>query len=207
MVRKVRTLAVVVGAAVMLTGCGTKLAGNAAVIGDVTISESVISDLVNEVRLQIEDMPKGDTGQTPSLVMLNQMILSHLVLENVIDVGLAAQGITVTDAQVSSFKESVFAQYGQETIERQVALQQGVSAAQLDSFMRLVLSEQLLAEALAPGASADEQTQALIAFLGEVGRRLDVSIAPRFGAWNPNKLQVTPGDMTLSQPAPVSPAS
>ena len=135
----------------------------------------------------------------------NQMILSHLVLERVIDVALVAKGITVTEAQVNEFRDSVFAQYGREVIINQVAVQQGVSVQQLDAFMRLVYSEQILAQALAPQGADAEQTQALLEYVGEVGRAMGVEVAPRFGDWNPNKLQVTPGDMTLSQPAPIAP--
>lgn len=207
MVSRVRMVSTAVGLVLLLGGCGTKLAGTAAVVAGTTIPESAVSARVNEVRHQIESMPKESAPQIPSLVMLNQMVLSHMVLESVLEKGLAAQGVTVTDAEVAAFTKSIFAQYGQQAIEDQVAVGQGISREQLAGFMRMVYSEQALGAALAPTESADAQAQAMVTYLGTISRGLDIKIAPRFGAWNPNKLQVAPGDMTLSQPAPVVPTS
>ena len=205
---KLRITAIAVGAALLLSGCtaGTKLAGMAVKIGDVAVSETDITSEVNDVRTQLEALPAGKVQQIPSLVLLNQMVINNYVLEHVIAAGLAEKGMSVTDAQVTDFKNSVFNQYGQETIEIQIASQQGVSANKVDDFMRMVVSQQLLAQALAPNGTSDEQNQALVAYLGDLSRTLNVQVSPRFGEWNPNKVQVDTGDLTLSQPAPVTAA-
>jgi outer membrane murein-binding lipoprotein Lpp len=203
---KLRITAIAVGTAILLSGCtaGTKLAGIAVKIGDVSVSESDITTQVNEVRTQLEALPAGKVQQIPSLVLLNQMVINNYVLERVIAAGLVAKGLSVTDAQVTEFKNSVFQQYGQEAIEIQIASQQGVSTGKVDDFMRMVVSQQLIAQSLVPNGTSDEQNQALVAYLGDLSRTLNVQVSPRFGEWNPNKVQVDTGDLTLSQPAPVT---
>ena len=203
---KLRITAVAVGAALVLSGCsvGTKLAGTAVSISGVVVSEKALTAEVNEVRSQLESLPTGKVQQIPSLVLLNQMVLNNYILEHLIAQGIKEQGIVVTDAQVSAFTQSVFQQYGQETIEIQIASQQGVSATRVNDFMRMVVSQQALGQALAPNGTSDEQTQALVAYLSDLSRTLNIQVSPRFGSWNPNKIQLDSGDLTLSQPAPVT---
>lgn len=202
---KFRALLSATVAVLVLTGCSgqSELAGSAAIVAGKQIPTTLVTARVNEVRMEIEQLPASQVSQVPTLAELSRMILSRAILEEVLALGLAQQNIVVTDAQVSEFKQSVFAQYGQDVIEAQIATQNGVGLEQVDNFMRMVFGEQLLAQLLAPNGTSDEQTNGLVDYLGTISRDMDIQTSPRFGEWNPNDLQVLAGDMALSQPAAI----
>ncbi len=200
---KIRSVAIVVGVALCLSACasGPQLAGSAAIVDNKVIPQSLVTEKVNEVRAELEQMPTGAVSQIPSLTLLSAMVLDHLVLEKILDKALQDQKVTITDAQVEAFKQNVFAQYGEETIRTQVMSQNGVSSKDLDKFMRMILSENVIAKLVAPNAAQADQTTAMVKYLGDLSRTMNVQLSPRFGQWNPNKLQADGGDITLSQPA------
>ncbi len=200
---KIRSVAIVVGVALCLSACasGPQLAGSAAIVDNKVIPQSLVTEKVNEVRAELEQMPTGAVSQIPSLTLLSAMVLDHLVLEKILDKALQDQKVTITDAQVEAFKQNVFAQYGEETIRTQVMSQNGVSSKDLDKFMRMILSENVIAKLVAPNAAQADQTTAMVKYLGDLSRTMNVQLSPRFGEWNPNKLQADGGDITLSQPA------
>ncbi|CAB4339439.1 unannotated protein [freshwater metagenome] len=202
---KFRALLSATVAVLVLTGCSgqSELAGSAAIVAGKQIPTTLVTARVNEVRMEIEQLPASQVSQVPTLAELSRMILSRAILEEVLALGLAQQNIVVTDAQVSEFKQSVFAQYGQDVIEAQIATQNGVGLEQVDNFMRMVFGEQLLAQLLTPNGTSDEQTNGLVDYLGTISRDMDIQTSPRFGEWNPNDLQVLAGDMALSQPAAI----
>lgn len=192
-------------AMLLVTGCAaeSQLAGSAAVVRGESIPTTLITSRVNEVRAEIETLPIGSVEQYPSLSMLSQMVLSRAILEKVVEEGLARKNIVLTDEQVQGFKQEIFSTYGQEQIEIQISTQNGVSKKQIDTFMRMVLGEQLLAQLLGPSSTSEEQTALLVDYLGQISREFEIQTAPRFGEWNPQTLQVAAGDMSLSQPAPL----
>ena len=189
-------------ACVLLAGCGTKLAGSAITADGVKIPESVITTQANEVQAEIEKLPAGSVTQIPSLVDLSQMTVNRLVVALLLEKAVADKGLTVSADEVKQFQEQVFATYGKETIVAQVATQNGVSSANLSSFMKAIVTENKLAALLDPTGTQDSQTKALVGYLGDLGRSIHVTVAPRFGEWNPNTLQVLVGDTSLSQSAP-----
>lgn len=201
---KIRHLAATALAAALLAGCGSTQAGAAAVIDGKAISSSQVGDLVNEVRTEIEALPKGAVAQVPAIVDLNAMVINRLILDEVVELAAAVMGVTASPADVAEFRDGIFAQYGKEKILAQIASQNGVSSAAVDEFFRAVLIERRIGQVLVPNGTADEQTQAMVLFLTETSRTMDISVSPRFGEWNPNNLQLAAGDNLLSLAAPVT---
>jgi hypothetical protein len=200
---KIRSVIAVVVAGVVLSACSTgpQLAGSAAIVEGNVIPQSLVTAKVNEVRAELEQLPTGAVSTIPSLALLSEMVLDHLVLKQVLNKGLAQQNITISKAQVEAFKQSIFAQYGEEKIRNQVMSMNGISSVEIDNFMEMILAENLLAKLLAPTAVSADQSNAMVKYLGDVSRTMNIRLSPRFGEWNPNKLQADGGDITLSQPA------
>lgn len=201
---KYRHLAAAALATLLLAGCGSTQAGAAAVVDGKAISSSQVGDLVNEVRVEIEALPKGAVAQVPAVVDLNAMVINRLILDEVVELAAAVTGVTASPADVVEFRDSIFAQYGKEKILAQIASQNGVSSTAVNEFFRAVLIERRMGQVLVPNGTSDEQTQAMVLLLTETSRAMNISISPRFGEWNPNNLQLAAGDNLLSLAAPVT---
>ena len=196
---KIRIVAIAAICAVTLTGCSTKNNSGTAVVvnGKVTTTKQV-SAQVDEIRTEIQQLPVGSLQNIPSVVMLTRMIVDRDITTQLVDIALARKGITVSDEEVQTFADGIFAQYGKEKILTQIMGSNGVSSSQVNNFMRLVYSENVLAKALAPQMSQVGQTQALLEYVGGISKEVGVTVSPRFGRWDPSQLQVILGDETLS---------
>ena len=196
---KIRIVAIAAICAVTLTGCSTKNNSGTAVVvnGKVTTTKQV-SAQVDEIRTEIQQLPVGSLQNIPSVVMLTRMIVDRDITTQLVYIALARKGITVSDEEVQTFADGIFAQYGKEKILTQIMGSNGVSSSQVNNFMRLVYSENVLAKALAPQMSQVGQTQALLEYVGGISKEVGVTVSPRFGRWDPSQLQVILGDETLS---------
>lgn len=195
---KIRHIAAAVTAIAMLTSCTSRQAGAAVIIDGTATSAATVGDRVNAVRAEIESLPAGSVSSVPAVVDLNAMIVNQILLDAVLSKAVAKNGVSVTDADVANFRDSVFKQYGKDAIVVQLATQNGVSTAALDGFMRAVLLERKLGMALDPAGTSDSQTSALVKELTAVSGTMGITVSPRFGQWNPNKLQLDAGDNILS---------
>ena len=196
---KIRVLAAVTVCAIALTGCSSQShVGSAVVVGGKSTSTKQINAQVDEIRNEIQELPVGTIEHTPSVVMLTRMVVDRAITAQLVEVALKEQGITISDAEVQTFAEGIYTQYGKGKILIQIMGSNGVSSSQVAGFMRLVYAENVLAKKLAPDLSETEQTQALIAYVGGLSDKVGVEVSPRFGSWDPSQLQVTLGDQTLS---------
>lgn len=201
---KFRKIAAATATVILLTGCANSTAGAAAVVDGTAISNSTVGDMVSEVERQIEQMPAGAIAEPPSLVDLNTMVVNRLILDLVLAKSVQRNGVSVSAADVVQFRDGVYAKYGKDVIINQLAAQNAVSLGRIDDFMRTVLLEQKLGQALVPKGTEDEQTAALVEALGAMSREMDIRVSPRFGEWNPNRLQLDAGDNLLSLLEPVT---
>jgi hypothetical protein len=203
---KLRAIATFVVGVAVLTGCADtpKLAGSAAIIDGKAISAATVSERIDQVRSQIQITDPGLVSAIPSLVQISQRSVDHFVLHALIEEAVKREGINITEQNVVSYRDDVFAQYTKDAIEAQLVTQNAVPATGVDEFMFEILAQRALMEKLAPGGTKVIQTQALIDYMTTLSQEIGVELNPRYGKWDPSSLISTPGDKTLSVPLPIS---
>jgi hypothetical protein len=178
-----------------LTGCGTQLAGSAAVAGDQRLTDAEVSDQIDELDALYAASPET---QRLSDDQLTQAAISWWLNVQVLERFAAENDLTVTEAQV----DEVLGAADQRT---EISMGAGVAPSQLESAARALVTYQLAFEALAAGGGSQQDVAAaLAAELELVAKELDVSVNPRFGSgWVPGlEQQLAPRNPErLSAPA------
>ena len=206
-VLKVRLLIAVISSAILISGCSTKpnLAGAAAVVGDVKISQAKVTDSVGAALAQIALLPPSTTTQLPTSTQITRMTIDRMVQDELFRVAALNPKYAVTEAAISKMREDVFAQYGQEAVETQIVTNNGVPANQINQFITNILVQNAIIKDLSPTGTQDEQSTALISYLSGLSTELNVRISPRYGEWSSDRLQSNQGgDRSLSVPLPVA---
>ncbi|TDC15501.1 hypothetical protein E1265_26605 [Streptomyces sp. 8K308] len=200
-----RTSALSVSAAVallaatpLLTGCSTDAhPGDAAVVGDRSISLATVQARVDAVRDAQRDQPNADE-LIATTAALTQQTVNSLVYMEILEQAAADAGVEVTRRQVQDERANVVANLGGEEQLRQAALmpQGGVPLAgddQIDDTIRSQLLFQGLAQRI--GADLDPNgQQMLIDELTATAERVGVDINPRFGEWDARQVMLVEAD-------------
>ncbi|WP_165956298.1 SurA N-terminal domain-containing protein [Streptomyces hainanensis] len=182
----------------LLTGCSTDARpGDAAVVGDRSISLASVQASVDAVRDAQREQPNADE-LISTTAGLTQQTVNSLVYMEVLEQAAADAGVEVTRRQVQEERANVVANIGGEEQLRQAALmpQGGVPLAgddQIDATIRSQLLFQGLAQRI--GADLDPNGQQL--FIDELTRtanRVGVDINPRFGEWDAAQVMLVAAD-------------
>lgn len=193
--RRWAVAAVATMAVSVLAGCGTQLAGSAAVAGDERLTDAQVSDQIDEIDALYAANPEtqrlSDTQLTQASISwwLNAQVLQQFGAEN---------DLVVTEAQIDEV-------LGAAEQRDEISMGAGVAPSQLESAARALVTYQVAFEALAAsGASQEEVAAQLAAELELTAKDLDVSVNPRFGSgWVPGlEQQLAPRNPErLSRPA------
>ncbi len=183
----------------LLAGCATNpfQAGAAATIGNHVIKTKEVTSQLAEIETQLAEAPAQQL-QTPSSAQLAQSVLNRLIATDIMGTAVAKLKISVKDSEVSNLRDSIFQQYGEESVTLQLAAQQGVPKSQLDSFFKLVLSQNYIGTTLNPKGSPQKQSEAGANYLINLAKSADVSVSPRYGVWNPSQMMASGSDNSLS---------
>jgi len=188
----------VLAALLLVAGCSSKPvhAGAAAQIGDTLIKQQTVTSQLNEALSQIQSTPRS--MQAPDAGAIGQKIVNQLILAEVVNRALAKVGKKITPAELVQLRNSIYMQYGQDSVEQQLASSQGVPKSQIDAFFRTVLAEGYIGSALLPSGSTKERTTATSKFILQLASTLDIQVSPRYGTWDPTRLQANGVDSKLS---------
>lgn len=200
-----RTSALSVSAAVallaatpLLTGCSTDAhPGDAAVVGDQSISLATVQARVDAVRDAQRDQPNADE-LIATTAALTQQTVNSLVYMQLLEQAAADAGVEVTRRDVQEERANVVANLGGEEQLRQAALmpQGGVPLAgdeQIDETIRSQLLFQGLAQRI--GADTDPNgQQLLIDELTRTAERVGVDVNPRYGEWDARQVMLVAAD-------------
>ena len=200
---KVRFVVASVMSIVVLAGCSSKpqLAGAAAIVGDTQIAQSEVTQQVNAVVSEVKKNPSSG-AQAPSVVQLGGLVVNRLVVSAVLHrISKDNPVLAVTPKQVDAFMQQLFSQYGEQAVTQQLLLQSAIPQSEIRDFVEDYMLKQSIATTIAPGASQDEQSNALYQYLAQQAKKIGVRVAPRFGGWDEATLQTVAGDNTLSFPA------
>lgn len=194
--RAIRLVAVVaVVAGLFVSGCGQTKAGAAALVGDQRISIDELSHSVAATARAAEQQQLRITDRA-SLV---RGVLSREIIAVILEEAASQQGITVTrgdvDAQMSALG-------GREQVEKH-ALRRAVPPGEVRDYVRHQIMQQQLAKEMGGGSPQQQQT-ALVDYLRKVAGDLGVTVSPRYGQFDQQRLGVTAEQSDLSTPDPDS---
>jgi hypothetical protein len=189
-----RGLLLAVGAVALLAACTPLKAGSAAVVGEVALTETQVSDYAEE----ITSIAQENDLQPPAGADLNGRIVGLWVEETLTEELARREGVTVADGDVDAF----LAQFSDDDLN-QIAVSSGIGPSTIDRAARSQLLQQALAQKLVPAGSPEQQSAALRAALAEVATDVGVSVNPRYGSFDAKTAQVGPRlDVRLSSPQP-----
>lgn len=195
---KLGKLGACIAALLLVAGCSSKplIAGSAARIGDKLVKQDEVTAQLKETLAQIQNTP--GTVQAPDAGALGQKIVNRLIITDIVDRGLAKVGKKISASEVSRLQYSVYAQYGQDVVEQQLASAQGVPKSQINAFFRTVLAQGYIGSAILPKGTQQERGQATGQFLLKLASTIEIQVSPRYGTWDPTQLQAAGTDDKLS---------
>lgn len=178
----------IVGAGVLavaaLSGCGSASPGAAAVVGDDRISESELTEQVEQV-LRAQGRPLDSASEALVVTTLDRMITTSLVEQFA-----QQQGVEVTqgelDATLANYAEATG---GQEAFE-ELLIQQDLAPESIDGLFRVNILAQKLGMELDPMGSPEAQSSAVLAAVAEFSEEVGTSVSPRYGTWDGATLTV-----------------
>ena len=161
-----------------LSGCGSASPGAAAVVGDDRISESELTEKVEQV-LRAQGRPVDSASEALVVTTLDRMITTSLVEQ------LAEQqGVEVTqgelDATLANYAEATG---GQEAFE-ELLIQQDLAPESIEDLFRVNILAQKLGMELDPMGSPEAQSSAVLTAVAEFSEEVGTSVSPRYGTWD-----------------------
>ena len=179
---------IVAGASVLavaaLSGCGSASPGAAAVVGDDRISESELTEQVEQV-LRAQGRPLDSASEALVVTTLDRMITTSLVEQFA-----QQQGVEVTqgelDATLANYAEATG---GQEAFE-ELLIQQDLAPESIDGLFRVNILAQKLGMELDPMGSPEAQSSAVLAAVAQFSEEVGTSVSPRYGTWDGATLTV-----------------
>lgn len=200
--RRVIALAASAIAAAALTGCGSDLATNAALVGDKQITASQLDADVDQVLTRISEISGQPKGQ-PSYG-LTKATLDRLLITALIDEAAARRNVTVEGSVVYQARAGLEAQQGGPEQLETAYLQQGVPATAIDDSVRTFWLVARLGEDLVPFGTQEQRNNAVQQEIVQIADDIGVEVNPRFGTWTSNSLAVGPLPVDLAAPMPVA---
>ena len=189
-------------AVVLLAGCSSKPsnAGAAAVIGQTKITQQSVTTQLEETLSEIAK--SAGSGQAPTASALGQMIVNRLILTELMNQAMSKLKLTVPESKVTQMQSALNGQYGQQNVESQLLMTQGIASNQIRDYLRLYLNNVELGKALAPTAGEQQQSAAAFRYLSTLANEEGVTVSPRYGSWDATQLNVAGTDNSLSGLAP-----
>ena len=191
-------------AALLLSACGAGMGptqamppGAASVVGDQSVTDSVIADISTQVHNQIQlipgaKMPTADVVTNAAVQRQTQ----HLMLQ----AAGVQEGITITQAQIDEFIQSfVKNQFNGDIKQLQAALvtQNYIPVSQVNEAAGDQLMYAAVLKKVAPGATTqDAMTKASNEYFGALSTQLNTRVSPRFGTWSDFGLGPVPDDLS-----------
>lgn len=190
--------------ALALSACTPTQAGAAAIVGQTRITETHVNQAAAEAEqaaATLPDTPENALDTSTFLRENTNRLINSVVLEKT----CAEEGIVVTQAEVDALLLQAAGGQPPAVLAATVAAQLAVPPSELNQFAKDFLLSQKLGQKLVPGSDAAAQSAAARARVAQTAAQLDVTVSPRYGAWDPAQAAITQGLDDLSRPA-VAPA-
>lgn len=172
---RIAVAAALVGATILLTGCGPTLPGAAAVVGTDKITESEVASQVQEIQKAAHSTTGADK--------ITSDVVSRMVVNSIITQLADKLGVTVTDGALDQeMNKIITAQGGLAQLEA-AALNSNVPPSAIRDQIKVSMLETAIANKLAPGASSTQQQSVLVDAVIKESNELGTQVAPKFGSW------------------------
>ena len=203
-----KILTAVVGVLVVVgAGAGLWIAldssKTAATVGKIKISEKRVKDTVAAVIAERKTVSTtGMTlayGDSLSAEQLNYFVVSTLLAQT-----LAANNLTVTDAQVKTREASILKQEGSAAKLKSAEVSAGIATKDFDGYVREILSiEALQAMVQKQGTAVADSGTKVQDLVRQLSIKEGVKIESKYGTWDSTQVSVVPpATATSTSPTP-----
>jgi hypothetical protein len=180
-----RSFAVAAILVAALSGCGVN-SGQAATSARFNITQTTV-DAELRTLLQETEQPPGAPPSGLALATTQRLVTDALFASKAEDLGITLTGAEVEDAR-ADFAE----QYGGDGQLVEAAGQAGIPAGSLNAYVRTSLLFTRIGQALLADAEPTQQQDAARQEMQRYSEEIEVSVAPRYGSWQPQALQIDP---------------
>jgi gas vesicle protein len=206
-----KILTAVVGALVVVgAGAGLWIAldssKSAATIGKTKISTSQLNETVKAVIAERKTV--STTGMTLAYGdSLNAEELNYYVVSTLLAHTMAANKLTITDAQIKERSASILKQVGSAAKLKSGEVSAGIASKDFPGYVREILSIEALTKMVeAQGTATADSGTAVQGLVRQMGIKEGVKIDPKYGTWDSTQVSVVP-PATAASTSPTPAAS
>ncbi|CAB4790636.1 unannotated protein [freshwater metagenome] len=177
-----------------LSGCSNM--SSAATIGGTEISMKIVEDSIAEI---LAERAKTDTSQMQLETgdALNRSQLQFLITNKIIEELAIEDKITITQAEVDSYRVTVIKNVGGEASLPNVLVNATLAPSNIvDILRRDLIIAKLSQAAVSSGLSEADANAAVQQLVIEKAKSLKIVINPKFGKWNDLTAQIEAADVT-----------
>ncbi|MEY2634769.1 MAG: hypothetical protein RIS75_709 [Actinomycetota bacterium] len=169
-----------------LAACGlVDRAGAAVIVGDSSMSTD---QLIAEYNSVMGALGQQDVPGTP--VEINRAMLSSFIVSTLVSDLAAEAGVTASEAELKSVRDSLVAELGSEQALLEAAASGAVAPENIDRTLMTTLNYNALGRYLDPTGDETTQSEAASAAIMKYASEVGIEVAPRFGAWSAESLAI-----------------
>lgn len=169
-----------------LAACGlVDRAGSAVIVGDSSMSTD---QLIAEYNSVMGALGQQDVPGTP--VEINRAMLSSFIVSTLVSDLAAEAGVTASEAELKSVRDSLVAELGSEQALLEAAASGAVAPENIDRTLMTTLNYNALGRYLDPTGDETTQSEAASAAIMKYASEVGIEVAPRFGAWSAESLAI-----------------
>ena len=177
----------------------------AATIGKEKISASKLQETVKAVIAERKTV--STTGMTLAYGdALNAEELNYYVVSTLLAHTMAANKLTVTDAQVKARAASILKQEGSAAKLKSGEVSAGIASKDFEAYVREILSIEALTTLVEKqGTATADSGTAVQGLVRQMGIKEGVKIDPKYGTWDSTQVSVVPpATATSTSPTPAA---
>ena len=192
-----RTVGAIAVLALGLSACSSSV-GVAATVGSEKITINQLQASVNSINAErkVAALPADPKAADLPRIQLRFFLLSALLHQ-----AAAAYGITISPSEIAARRKAIIDQLGGEAKLPNALANAGIAKADFDLYLRDVTYEEKIGTAAAPtaiaGTAGDQERGAAVqqAVL-TAGKKVKVTVNPRYGTWDANTADIIAVDTT-----------
>lgn len=182
--RRVVQAVVLAGALVLTSGCALlDRAGAAAVVDGARYTDTQLAaDFANM------DKALGKQDRPGTMEEVNRNFISIFVSDQIMQQAAPAAGIEPNKVTIGKLHRSLVKQLGSAKALDAFAAARGIAPNQIWQVLRNSVLTTDLGAKLIGGTNTDDQNAAAFAYLQKVAKTMNIEVAQRFGAWDPEQM-------------------
>ena len=181
-------------AVLSLTSCTLiDSAGAAAIVEGKEISVTTIGNQFSEIIADLDGSLKPGSDKE-----IHKNLVSAYVVDELVTLAATEIGVAATDAQIQAVKRNYISMFGGKKAFIKTAAENSIPRSGIWSNVRTTANFEAIGIALDPTGNADSQSSAAVKFLIKYGKRVNISVNPRFGIFVLSQFRLvdTPSDST-----------